>query len=159
METGANTAHQAPSGRELNRLATAATVHCLTGCVIGEVAGMALGTSLAWSNLATTVAAILLAFLFGYGLTSIPLLRADVPFGAVVPIALGADTVSIAIMEAVDNAFILLIPGAMESGLTDWLFWVSIFGGFALAFPAAFAANRYLIRRGKGHALVHHHGH
>jgi hypothetical protein len=145
---------------ELNRLSFSATTHCLTGCAIGEVSGMALGTALAWGNLATTIAAIVLAFFFGYGLTSLPLFRAGMGIGAVVPIALGSDTVSIAIMEAVDNAFIVAIPGAMDAGLGDWLFWGSIAGGFALAFGPAFAANRYLIRRGRGHALVHeHHGH
>ena len=139
----------------LNRLALSATTHCLTGCVIGEVAGMALGTALGWSNPVTTLAAIGLAFFFGYGLTSWPLLRSGLGLRAVVPIALGSDTVSIAIMEAVDNAFVIAIPGALDAGLGDPLFWGSIAGGFALAFGPAFAANRYLIARGKGHALVH----
>lgn len=148
-----------PSGGELNRLAMSATTHCLTGCVIGEVAGMVLGTALRWGNFPTTVAAIILAFFFGYSLTSLPLLRAGMTVAAIIPVALGADTVSIAIMEAVDNAFIVAIPGAMDAGLTNWLFWGSIAGGFALAFGPAFAANRHLIARGKGHALVHeHHG-
>jgi hypothetical protein len=148
-----------PAGR-LNRLAASATVHCLTGCAIGEVSGMAIGTALGWGNLTTTLVAIVLAFLFGYGLTSLPLLRSGMALAAVVPIALGSDTVSIAIMEAVDNGFVALVPGALNAGLGDWLFWGSIAGGFALAFGPAFAANRYLIARGKGHALVHeHHGH
>jgi uncharacterized protein DUF4396 len=143
----------------LNRLAARATSHCLTGCAIGEVAGMALGTALVWSNLATTLAAIVLAFVFGYALTSWPLLRAGLPLGAVIPITLSAETVSIAVMEAVDNAFVLAIPGAIDAGLGDALFWASIAGGFAIAFAPAFAVNRYMIRRGKGHALVHqHHG-
>jgi len=149
----------APSGSELNGLARSATVHCLTGCAIGEVSGMALGTALGWGNLVTTLAAIVLAFFFGYSLTSWPLLRAGLALGAVVPIALGSDTVSIAIMEAVDNAFVVAIPGAMDAGLGDFLFWGSIAGGFALAFAPAYAANRYLIRRGRGHALVHDHHH
>ena len=155
---GAQQSHPEPrSSSELNRLARSATTHCLTGCAIGEVSGMALGTALGWSNLATTLLAILLAFFFGYSLTSLPLLRAGMALGAVVPVAFGSDTVSIAIMEAVDNAFILLIPGAMDAGLGDWLFWASIAGGFVLAFGPAFWANRYLIARGKGHALVHQH--
>jgi hypothetical protein len=143
----------------LNSLAVSATTHCLTGCAIGEVSGMALGTALGWGNLETTVAAILLAFFFGYSLTSWPLLRAGLSLGAVIPIALSADTVSIAIMEAVDNAFIVAIPGALDAGLGDFLFWASIAGGFALAFGPAFAVNRHLIRRGKGHALVHEYHH
>src|ERR1700704_4003636 len=106
----------ATSGSELNRLAVRATVHCLTGCAIGEVIGMALGTALASSNLTTTLAAIVLAFFFGYLLTAMPLLRAGMALSAVVPIALGSDTVSIVIMEAVDNAFILAIPGAVNAG-------------------------------------------
>jgi uncharacterized protein DUF4396 len=143
----------------LNRLAFSATTHCLTGCAIGEVSGMALGTAFGWSNFATTAAAIVLAFFFGYSLTAMPLLRAGLALAAVVPIALGSDTVSIAIMEAVDNAFVIAIPGAMNAGLGDFLFWSSIAGGFAIAFGPAFLANRYLVARGKGHALVHeHHG-
>jgi hypothetical protein len=142
---------------ELNRLARMATIHCLTGCVIGEVAGMALGTALGWSNLATTVLAVVLAFFFGYSLTALPLLRAGLALAAVAPVAFASDTVSIAIMEAVDNAFVIAIPGAMDAGLGDLLFWGSIAGGFALAFGPAFAANRYLIARGRGHALVHEH--
>ena len=148
---------QRPSGSELNQLAVSATVHCLTGCAIGEVIGMALGTALAWRNLTTTLAAIVLAFFFGYLLTAMPLLRAGMALSAVVPIALGSDTVSIVIMEAVDNAFILAIPGAINAGLGDFLFWASIAGGFALAFGPAYAANRYLIARGRGHALMHEH--
>jgi Domain of unknown function (DUF4396) len=145
---------------QLNRLAASATIHCLTGCAIGEVSGMAIGTALGWGNLTTTLAAIVLAFFFGYSLTSLPLLRSGLALAAVVPIALGSDTVSIAIMEAVDNGFVAVVPGALDAGLGDWLFWGSIAGGFALAFGPAFAANRYLIARGKGHALVHeHHGH
>jgi hypothetical protein len=145
------------AGLSLNRLALTATTHCLTGCAIGEVAGMALGTALAWSNLATTLAAIALAFFFGYLLTAWPLLRAGLALGAVIPITLSAETVSIAIMEAVDNAFVLAIPGAIDAGLGDVLFSASIAGGFGLAFGPAFAVNRSMIRRGKGHAVVHEH--
>jgi uncharacterized protein DUF4396 len=146
-------AHQSPG--ELNRLAASATAHCLTGCVIGEVIGMAIGTALDWSNLATIALAIALAFVFGYALTSVPLVRAGLAISAIVPIALASDTVSIAIMEAIDNAFIALVPDAMDSGLGDPLFWGTLAGGFAIAFPFAFLANRVLIARGKGHALVH----
>lgn len=141
----------------LNRLALMATAHCLTGCAIGEVSGMALGTALGWANLATTGAAVGLAFFFGYALTALPLLRAGLSFTEVIPIAVASETVSIAIMEAIDNAFVLAVPGAMDAGLGDLLFWASIAGGFAVAFGPAFAANRHLIRRGKGHALVHGH--
>ena len=154
--------HQmSPSGGELNRLAVSATVHCLTGCVIGEVTGMVIGTALGFSEWGTAALAVSLAFLFGYSLTSLPLLRAGLSLAAIAPIALAADTVSIAIMEAIDNAFILMVPGAMEAGLDEALFWGPLLGGFLIAFPFAFLANRYLIARGKGHALVHeyHHGH
>jgi hypothetical protein len=144
-------------GQSLNALAVSATNHCLTGCVIGEVAGMAIGTALGWGNLATVAIAIGLAYLFGFALTSLPLFRAGLAFGAIVPIALAADTVSITIMELIDNAFVLLVPGAMEAGLGDILLWASIAGGFVIAYPFAFLANRYLIARGKGHAVVHAH--
>ena len=151
-------AHAAAPG-ELNRLATSATNHCLTGCVIGEVLGMAIGTAFGWGNLATIVTAVGLAYLFGFGLTSLPLFRAGLAFGAIVPIALAADTVSITIMEAIDNAFVLLVPGAMEAGLGDPLLWAAIAGGFVIAYPFAFLANRYMITRGKGHAVVHQYHH
>ena len=151
--------HQQTTGAELNRLSVSATVHCLTGCAIGEVSGMALGTALGWGDAITMVTAIGLAFFFGYSLTSLPLLRAGLGLGAIVPIALGSDTLSIAIMEAVDNAFVVAIPGALEAGLGDFLFWGSIAGGFAIAFGPAFLANRYLIARGRGHALVHEYHH
>jgi hypothetical protein len=145
---------------DLNRLAASATNHCLTGCVLGEVAGMAIATALGWGNVASIALAIALAFLFGYTLTSLPLIRAGLALAAIVPIALSADTVSIAIMELIDNLTIVLVPGAMEAGLGDALFWLPLLGGFAIAWPFAFAVNRALIRRGKGHAVVHeHHGH
>jgi hypothetical protein len=157
----AHAGHEAQAPEALNKLATSATVHCLTGCAAGEVTGMVIGTGLGWWNLATIALAVGLAFLFGYALTSIPLFRAGLAFGAALPIILATDTVSIAIMELIDNLFVVLIPGAMEAHLTDWLFWASIAGGFAIAFPFAWLANRYMIARGKGHALVHeyHHGH
>jgi hypothetical protein len=150
----------APAPAELNRLAASATNHCLTGCVIGEVVGMTIATALGWGDLASIALAVALAFLFGYSLTSLPLLRARLPFAAIVPIALAADTVSIAIMEVIDNGFMLLVPGAMEAGLGDFRFWAPLLGGFVIAWPFAFAVNRAMIRRGKGHAVVHeYHGH
>jgi hypothetical protein len=139
----------------LNRVAVSATTHCLTGCVIGEVAGMAIGTALGWGNWPTVALAVGLAYLFGFALTSLPLFRARLALATIVTTALAADTLSITIMEAIDNAFVLLVPGAMEAGLGDPLFWGAIAGGFAIAYPFAFLANRYLIARGKGHAVVH----
>ncbi len=141
--------------QSLNRLAFSATVHCLTGCAIGEVLGMVIGTALDWSNGATIALSIALAFLFGYSLTMLPLLRGGVALAAAIPVAFAADTISITIMEIVDNAIILVIPGAMEAGLTDVLFWGSLAGSLVVAGVAAFPANRYLIARGRGHAVVH----
>jgi hypothetical protein len=146
------------SGRALDLVALSATLHCLTGCAIGEVAGVAIGTALGWSNLATIALAIALAFLFGYSLTSLPLLRAGLALAAVIPIALASDTLSIATMEVVDNAIILIIPGAMEAGLGDVLFWGSLASALVIAGIAAFPVNRLLLRRGKGHAAVHETG-
>ena len=153
--------HAAADSAELNRLATSATNHCLTGCVIGEVTGMVIATALGWGDLASIALAVALAFLFGYSLTSLPLLRARLPFATVVPIALAADTVSIAIMELIDNLAMVLVPGALDAGLDDVLFWAPLLGGFVIAWPFAFAVNRAMIRRGKGHAVVHeyHEGH
>ena len=149
--------HATPS---LDRVALSATVHCLTGCAIGEVLGMAIGTALGLSNLATVALAVVLAFLFGYGLTSLPLLRAGLALGTVVPLALASDTASIAVMEVVDNAIVLLIPGAMDLGLGDLGFWASLAAALLIAGAAAFPVNRYLIARGRGHAVLHeHHAH
>lgn len=144
----------------LNRVAFLATVHCLTGCAIGEVLGMVIGTALGWSDFATIVLAIVLAFFFGYSLTMLPLLRAGLAFAAAVPLALASDTLSIAVMELVDNAILLVVPGAMEAGLDTLLFWASLAFALLVAGLAAYPVNRYLIARGKGHAVVHaYHGH
>jgi hypothetical protein len=149
-----------PAAAELNRLARSATNHCLTGCVLGEVTGMVIATALGWGDVPSIALAVALAFLFGYTLTSVPLLRARLPLAAIVPIALAADTVSIAIMELIDNGFMLAVPGAMEAGLGDLRFWAPLLGGFVIAWPFAFAVNRSMIRRGKGHAVVHeYHAH
>ena len=147
----------AHGGRSLNRVAASATTHCLTGCAIGEVLGFVIGTALGWGNLATIVLAIVLAFFFGYLLTSLPLLRSGLSLREVVPIALAADTISIAIMEIVDNAVILVYPGAMDAGLGDALFWWSLALALAVAWLFAFPANRWLIARGRGHAVAHQH--
>ena len=148
----------APEG--LNRLAVSATNHCLTGCVIGEVAGMALATAFGWGNLAQIALAVVLAYLFGFGLTAMPLVRAGLAAGAVISTALAADTVSITIMEAIDNLTVIVIPNAVDAGLDEALFYGSIAAGSAIAYPFAFLANRYMIGRGKGHAVVHeHHAH
>jgi hypothetical protein len=146
------------AGPALTGIALSATLHCLTGCAIGEVAGVAIGTALGWSDFATIALAIGLAFLFGYSLTSWPLLRAGMAFAAVVPIALASDTLSIAVMEFVDNAILLIIPGAMEAGLDSLLFWGSLAVALVIAGMFAFPVNRWLIARGKGHAAVHETG-
>jgi protein-S-isoprenylcysteine O-methyltransferase Ste14 len=146
------------SGRALDLVAFSATLHCLTGCALGEIAGMVIGTAIGLSNWGTVGLAVALAFLFGYTLTSWPLLRAGFTVAAVIPIALATDTVSIAIMEVVDNAIMLLVPGAMEAGLTNELFWGSLSVALVIAGAAAFPVNRRLIRRGKGHAVLHETG-
>jgi uncharacterized protein DUF4396 len=145
--------------QSLNRLAFSATVHCLTGCAIGEVLGMVIGTALGWSDLATIALAVVLAFFFGYLLTSLPLLRSGMPVREVAPIAFASDTISITIMEVVDNAIMLLIPGAMEASLDDIGFWAALAVALLIAGVAAFPANRWLLARGKGHAVVPHHHH
>ena len=152
-------AHGRPAGRALDALALSATVHCLTGCAIGEVLGMVIGTALGLSDVATIALSVALAFVFGYSLTSLPLLRSGMALAAVVPIALASDTISITIMEVVDNALIVVIPGALDAGLGDPLFWGSLAAALLIAGAAAFPANRWLIARGRGHAVVHtHHG-
>ena len=151
--------HEMPeSGRALTRVAISATLHCLTGCAIGEVLGMVIGTALGFSELGTVALAVGLAFLFGYALTSLPLLRAGMTFAAVVPIALASDTLSIATMEIVDNALMLAIPGAMEAGVGNVLFWGSLSFALVVAGVVAVPVNRWLIGRGKGHAVVHETG-
>jgi hypothetical protein len=152
--------HPSPAIPSLNRLAFSATVHCLTGCAIGEVLGLVIGTALGWGNGATIALAVVLAFLFGYGLTMLPLLRSGLAFGAALGLALASDTASIAIMEIVDNAIMLLIPGAMHAGLGTALFWGSLAVALLIAGVAAFPVNRWLIARGRGHAVaLAHHGH
>jgi hypothetical protein len=145
--------------KSLNALAFSATVHCLTGCATGEVLGMIIGTAFGWSNGGTIAISIALAFLFGYTFTSVPLLRAGMALGAVVPLALASDTISIAIMELVDTAVVVLIPGALDATLSDALFWASLAAALLLAGAAAYPANRWLLARGKGHAVVHQHHH
>ena len=152
--------HEMPtSGAALTSVAASATLHCLTGCAIGEVTGMAIGTALGFSDLGTVALAVALAFLFGYALTSLPLLRAGLAFSAVVPIALASDTLSIATMEIVDNAIMVAVPGAMDAGLGDLLFWGTLSFALVVAGAVAFPVNRWLITRGKGHAVLHNSGH
>jgi hypothetical protein len=151
--------HLPTSGAALNAVALSATLHCLTGCAIGEVLGMVIGTALGFSDLGTIALAVVLAFLFGYSLTSLPLLRAGLALGAVVPIALATDTLSIAVMEIVDNGLILAIPGAMEAGVGDVLFWGSLSVALVVAGVVAYPFNRWLITRGRGHAVLHESGH
>lgn len=139
----------------LTRTAISATLHCLTGCAIGEVLGMSIGTAFGWSAVATVVLSITLAFAFGYALTMLPLLRSGMELRRALRLALAADTASIAIMELVDNALMLAIPGAMSAGLSSPLFWSSLAASLAIAGVAAVPVNRWLIARGRGHALVH----
>jgi hypothetical protein len=139
----------------LNRLAFDATVHCLTGCAIGEVLGLAIATALGWHDLPSILLAIVLAFVFGYALTLRPLLAGGVPFRRAVRTALAADTVSITVMEIVDNLILLVIPGAMAAGLLDALFWGSLAFSLAVAFVVTLPVNRWLLSRGLGHAVVH----
>jgi hypothetical protein len=145
---------------QLNRLALSATVHCLTGCAIGEVLGMILATWWGWGDFASIVLAVVLAFFFGYGLTSLPLLRSGMSVREVAPLAFASDTASITTMEIVDNLFILIVPGAISAGLGDPLFWWSLAVGLLIAGAIAYPVNRWLLARGRGHAVVHaHHAH
>ena len=148
--------HELPtSGRALTSVSVSATLHCLTGCAIGEVLGMVIGTAAGLSNAATVVLAVALAFVFGYALTMRGVLRAGVGVADALKVALAADTVSIAVMEIVDNAVVLSVPGAMEAGLASWLFWASLAFSLAVAFVVTVPVNRWMIGRGKGHAVVH----
>src|SRR5919107_896378 len=156
MAPAADATRAAPAG--LNRLAFSATVHCLTGCAIGEVLGMVIGTALGWSDLATIALAVALAFVFGYSLTIRPVLKSGLPLKQAIGVALAADTVSIAVMEIVDNGVMLAVPGAMEAGVGSVLFWGALSFALAVAFVVALPVNRWLIGRGKGHAAVHRTG-
>jgi Domain of unknown function (DUF4396) len=151
--------HTGHAGQEHGRaswaMAASATLHCLTGCAIGEVLGMVIGTSLGWSDWATVVLAVALAFVFGYALTMRGVLRAGLPFRRALTVALAADTVSIAVMEVVDNAVMLSVPGAMEAGISSALFWLALAGSLAVAFVVTLPVNRWMISRGRGHAVVH----
>jgi hypothetical protein len=153
--------HPAVSSQpSLNRTAFDATVHCLTGCAIGEILGLVIATALGWHDLPSIALAVVLAFGFGYGLTIGPLVRGGLAFGTAVRLALAADTISIVVMEIMDNAIVLAVPGAMSAGLADALFWGSLALSLAVAFAVAWPVNRWLIARGLGHAVVaEHHGH
>ncbi|WP_404383613.1 DUF4396 domain-containing protein [Knoellia locipacati] len=148
-----------PDGRALWNQAASATLHCLTGCAIGEVLGLVIGTALGLSNLATIALAIGLAFVFGYALTLTPVLRAGVPLATALGVTFAADTASITVMEVVDNAIMLVVPGAMDAGLTSWVFWGALAFALAVAFVVTVPVNRWLIARGKGHAVVHRYHH
>jgi hypothetical protein len=159
--TTAHHDHHAPppnSGRALDLVALSATLHCLTGCAIGEITGMVVGTAIGLSQWGTVTLSVALAFLFGYSLTSLPLLRAGLALSVVISVALASDTFSIATMEVVDNVIMVLVPGAMDAGVTNVLFWGSLSFALAVAGLVAFPVNRWLLRRGKGHAAVHETG-
>lgn len=141
------------------RMAVSATLHCLTGCAIGEVLGMVLATWWGWGSLASVVLSVLLAFFFGYLLTFRGVRRGGLDVASAVRTALAADTVSIVVMEVVDNGFLLVTPGAMEAGLADALFWGSLAASLAIAFVVTVPVNRWMISRGRGHAVVHQHHH
>jgi hypothetical protein len=165
MKEGAMTSHDpaevasADSGAALTRLAVSATLHCLTGCAIGEVLGMVIGTALGWSDWSTVALAVALAFFFGYLFTVGPVLRAGLPLRQAAKVALAADTVSITVMEIVDNAVMLTVPGAMEAGILTVLFWGILAVALLVAFVETVPVNRWLIGRGKGHAVVHAYHH
>jgi len=144
-------------GDSLNRTALVATLHCLLGCAIGEVAGLLIGTAWGWSNSATIALAVVLAFLAGFALTALPFLRRGYPLKAALKIALAADAASITLMEIVDNALMLAIPGAMDASIDSLFFWGSMAVSLAVAGLAAYPVNRWLIARGRGHAVAHSH--
>jgi hypothetical protein len=141
----------------INAVAASATLHCLTGCAIGEIAGLVIGTAVGLSNVLTIALSIALAFVFGYTLSTLPLLKAGLGFAAALSIVVAADTLSILVMEVVDNAVMAIIPGAMDAGLVNATFWIGMLIALSAAFVAAFPVNRALLRRGKGHALLHDH--
>lgn len=144
----------------LNRMAASATLHCLSGCAIGEVAGMMLGAAFSWHNGLTIVVSIALAFLFGFSLSLRPLLKHGMSFRAALPVVLAADTLSITVMEITDNTVMALVPGALDAMLNDVLFWLALVGSLVIAYIAAYPVNRYLLSKGRGHALTHaHHDH
>jgi hypothetical protein len=147
--------NQAGHDHDMSGMAVAATLHCLTGCSIGEIVGLILGTSFGWHTVLTTAVSIILAFLFGYALSAVPLLRAGIPAARALTLVLAADTLSITVMEIVDNAVMLLIPGAMNAGLLNPVFWLSMALSLVVAFTAALPVNRALLRRGRGHAITH----
>ena len=152
--------HAGHEQMNLNKMAASATLHCLTGCAIGEVAGLVIGTALGWGNVPTIVLAIVIAFIFGFTLSTLPLKKAGLGFFAALSIVFAADTLSIATMEVVDNTVMAVIPGAMNAGLVEPLFWISMPIALAVAYVAAYPVNRYLLTKGKGHALVmKYHGH
>ena len=159
MSTEVSSHQPAASGAALTRLAVTATLHCLTGCAIGEILGLVIGTALGWGDWSTVGPAVALAFFFGYFLTITPVLRSGLPLRQAVKVALAADTVSILVMEIVDNAFLLLVPGAMEAGLATTLFWGSLGTSLVVAFLVTVPVNRWMIGRGRGHAVVHAHHH
>lgn len=148
------------TGGRLDTMAVSATLHCLTGCAIGEIAGLLIGTAIGLSTGWTIALAVSLAFLFGYALSTLPLVKAGLGLGAALSVVLAADTLSIATMEVVDNAVMALLPGAMDAGLVNSTFWIGMSVALAAAFVAAYPVNRFLLRRGRGHALTHgyHHG-
>ena len=143
----------------LNSMALSATLHCLTGCAIGEILGLMIGTAIGFSTGWTVALAVALAFLFGYTLSTFPLVKTGLGVGAALSIVFAADTLSIATMEVVDNLVMAVIPGAMEAGLVNWVFWISMMIALTAAFVAAYPVNRYLLQRGKGHALTHEYHH
>ncbi|MEV0536601.1 DUF4396 domain-containing protein [Kitasatospora sp. NPDC050463] len=160
MDHAAHASHGAHGGGASWRTAAQATLHCLTGCAIGEILGMVLGTAFGLHNGATVVLSVLLAFVFGYALTMRGVLKAGLDVRAAVKVALAADTVSIMVMELIDNTVMVTVPGAMDAGLGDALFWVALAGSLVLAFALTVPVNKWMIARGRGHAVVHaHHQH
>ena len=146
--------HASHGGAGLSAMAASATLHCLTGCALGEVTGLIIGTLLGWGTMPTIALAVLLSFVFGFTLSTLPLRKAGLGFATALSIVFAADTLSIATMEVVDNLVMLIIPGAMSAGLVSPLFWVSMPISLAVAYAAAYPVNKYLLAKGKGHALV-----